>query len=239
MSGARKLRRSGAAPESPPGTVGLGRLVRPEFQPTLPALLRGRGRRVTTLVLAVLLALLALPALTRMAGAGEEPPEVLVHRQPAFSLLVADDDLRQVAPRGDEHLRLEGRGPRTAVSVSVAPLPRTLGGAEPGLAELPIEADRMIESLERSSDNLVVLAEGRARVNGAPGYQVRHRSGPEGAPRFGHDVLLVPAPPLSGPGLRVTLVRRNRGEELGPGDRRIAYAAKRAFRSVRFGTERP
>ena len=233
---ARKVRPAGESSEASAGDA--GRLVRPEFQPTLPALLRGRGRRVGLIALAVLLALLALLAVTRVAG-GEDAPAVVVHRQPAFTLLISDPDLRQVAPEGGEHLRLEGAGPRTAVSVSVAPLPRTLRGSAPGLAELPIEADRMVQSLERRLDGFVVLAEGRARVNGAPGYQVRHRSGPDDAPRFGHDVLLVPEPPLSGPGLRISLVQHNRGAKLGPDDRRIAYAAKRAFRSVRFGTERP
>ncbi len=37
----------------------------------------------------------------------------------------------------------------------------------------------------------------------------------------------------------IALVQQNVARALGPDDRRLAYDAKRAFRSVRFGTERP
>ncbi len=96
-----------------------------------------------------------------------------------------------------------------------------------------------IDSLRRRQDGFVVFDEGRARLNDAPGYQVRHRSGPADAPRFGHDVLLVSEPPVGAPGLLVSMVQHNDAVKLGPGDRGLVFEAKRAFRSLRFGNERP
>ena len=239
MSGARRLRPAeDAAPAGRPAVDTHQSLVRPGFQPTLPILLRGRGRPLGIAVAVALLALAAALAVARTAGSAAEP-SVLVHRQPDFSLLLREGALRRVDPVGNEHVRLEGRGRAVEVSVSVAPLPRTPAGNAPALAELPIGTDRLLDALRRRRGDLTVLDEGRARVNGAPGYQLRHSSGSPEAPRTGHEVLLVPEPPATGAGLHVSLVQRNAAPALGPEDRRLAYEAKRAFRSVRFGTERP
>ena len=238
MSGARRSRR--AEPSSRGDALletGRARLVRSEFQPTLPALLRGRGRWVWAVALGVVVAIVGMLAVGR-AGA-EGTPSVLVHREPDFTMLIREGALRRAEPEGDEHVRLEGRGRFTSVTVTVAPLPRSRAGSEPTLGELPIETERLVDGLRRRHEGFTVLEEGRARVNDAPGYQVRHRSGSAAAPRFGHDVLLVPEPPATGAGLLVSLVQRNERDALGPDDRRVAYEAKRAFRSVRFGTERP
>lgn len=239
MSGARPAAdRHGSTGARPSGGRGRPGVVRPEFGPTLPALLRGRGRLVLIAAMAAVAGIAALLAVGRAAGS-EATPETLVHSQPDFTLLYEKGRLRRVAPQGDEYVRLEGRGRGTSVSVTVAPLPRTPAGSEPTLTDLPIETDRLIDSMRRRHDDLTVLAEGRARVNGAPGYQVRHRSGPDAAEQMGHDVLLVPKPPAPGPGLLVSLRQRDARGELAPADRRVAQAAKRAFRSFRFGTERP
>ena len=213
-------------------------MLRPEFQPTLPALLHGRGRAATAGVIAAALLLVGVFAVARATGAGQEPT-LVVNREPAFTMLVPKGELRRVEPRGAEHLRLEGRGRHVAMTVTVSALPDAAAGLAPPPAELPIEADLVLDDLRRRHDGLVVLEEGRARVNDASGYQVRYRSGPLAAPRFGHDVVLVPAPPARGPAILVSLVQRNERPKLGPDDRRLAYEAKRAFRSVRFGTERP
>lgn len=239
MSGARQSRRAdrrSRAPRVAPGERST--LVRPEFQPTLPVLLRGAGRWPLVLGAAVALTLIALLGVGRPAGAGEAP-ERLVHRQPDFTMLIREGGVRRVAPQGDEHVRLEGRGRFTTVTVTVGPLRPTSAGTQPTLTELPIETDRLVDALRERHEDLVILDEGRARVNGAPGYQVRHRSGPATSVRVGHEVLLVPEPPARAAGLRVSLVQHNRRAPLGPDDRRVAFEAKRAFRSVRFGTERP
>lgn len=239
MSGARPAGdRHGSTGARPSGGAGRPSVVRPEFGPALPALLRGSGRLVGIIAIAAVVGIAALLAVGRAAGS-EATPETLVHSQPDFTLLYPKGPLRRVAPQGDEHVRLEGRGPGTSVSVTVAPLPRTQAGGEPTLTDLPIETDRLIDSLRRRHDDLTVLAEGRARVNGALGYQVRYRSGPDAAAQLGHDVLLVPEPPTPGPGLLVSLRQRDARDALAPADRRVAQAAKRAFRSFRFGTERP
>ena len=216
-------------------------LVRPEFGPTLPVLLRRqrpRWLRPSFAGLAVLAAIV-IAALALASSAGSERTDAtLLHRQPDFSLLFAAGDLRRVEPAGDAYAHLVARGKHVEVDVTVRPLPR-LRGAEPTLSDLPIVADLMVEDRQRLEDAYTVLEEGRGRLNDATGYQVRWRSGPDSAPVFGHDVLLVPEPPLAGPGLLVSLRQHNARPRLGPDDRRLAYLGKRAFRSLRFGTERP
>ena len=213
-------------------------LVRGEFGPALPALLRRHRLRWPAPAL-VLLAAMAIAVLVLTRSAGPQTLDAtLVHRVPDFSLLFAESDVGRVEPRGDEYAHLQARGKEVELDVTVRPLPRIRGRA-PALAELPIVADVISESQRRRADAYTVLEEGRARLNDALGYQVRWRSGPDSAPVFGHDVLLVPQPPLAGPGLLVSLRQNNARPRLGPEDRRLAHLAKRAFRSLRFGTERP
>ena len=213
-------------------------LVRSEFGPALPVLLRRHRLRWLVPALVVLAAIaIAVLALARSAGS-QTTGATLIHREPDFSMLFAAGDVSRVEPRSDEYAHLEARGKHVELDVTVQPLPR-LRGAEPTLADLPIVADLIIEGQQRHKDAYTVLEEGRARLNDATGYQVRWRSGPDAAPVFGHDVLLVPEPPSAGPGLLVSLRQHNARARLGPDDRRLAYLAKRAFRSLRFGTERP
>ena len=76
-------------------------------------------------------------------------------------------------------------------------------------------------------------------VNGV-GYEVGYeRIGP--SERFtGRDVLLVPDDPEEGKGyvLLSLRVRKASGEKLTPRERNLAYLARKAYRSFRFGTER-
>jgi len=209
-------------------------LVLPEFGPTLPALLRARAGRRAPVALAagLLVAVLALAAAVLLRGGAAEA--TLVHRAaPAFSLLYAPDALRPAAPRPGELARLEGRGPAVRTAVTVRPLDVA------DLAALPIEATRYADRLRAGLEDFALRAEGRARVNDAPGYQLRFRAGPRGASTFGHDVLLVPDDTGRGAGLLLSLRQTHRARELASADHAAIGAAKRAFRSLRFGTERP
>ena len=133
---------------------------------------------VAGLVAAALVAVLLL---------GGGPPTLEVDGAPAFRIETPDGVTRATA-RGDERLRL--RDGRATLSVRPLTLPDYEGDVA-GL--LPVWATN---NLPRAR------AEGRARIGGAPGYQVRSAAGT--------DVVLVPDEAGATRGVRLTLRGRSR-----------------------------
>lgn len=215
-------------------------LVRPEFGPTLPALLRARlGLPPAVTVAAV--ALLALGTLAAaVARGGGQDGTVLVRREaPAFSLLYAPPLVRPVAPRPGEYARLQAQGRSVALSVVVGPLPPPRGSRPLGLLDLPVRSVTYVDALRSRFGRFRLRDDGRARINDAPGYQVRFRAGPPGRRLQGHDILLVPDEQARGEGVLLSLRQLNARANVGAADAELVAAARRAFRSFRFGTERP
>jgi hypothetical protein len=214
-------------------------LVLPEFRPTLPAIVRGRTglRERTTLALlaaAVVLVLLAVVVVRpRIDGVTQ-----IVHRdQPVFNVLYDDGALHTVAPRQGELLRLEGRRGRMSAAVTVSPLrlPAQDGDVAHGL--LPVYASTHIAALRARFDPFQLRFEGRARVNGAPGYEVRFRTGPRGRRAFQNDVLLVPEEDDARGAVVLSLRREIRGRTtFGPTEQAFSDTAAKAFHSFKYGT---
>lgn len=216
-------------------------LLRPEYGPTLPALLRARhgvAPRVTLGVAALVVLVALVAALT--ASDEERGLDTYVHSDaPAFNLLHPAGVVRRVAPAGGELARLEARGRRVVVSVVVRPLPPYAGPGRLEVAALPILAVRHADGLRAQLDGFALGDDGRARVNDAPGYQLRFRAGPRARPLIGHDVLLLPTDGATGGGVLLSLRQQNARPRLRPADRELVGRAKKVFRSFRFGTERP
>ena len=84
----------------------------------------------------------------------------------------------------------------------------------------------------------VPRGDGKARVNDAPGYQIKYRAGTEQRPLTGIDILVVPED-----GRRDGVVLRyrqtNPPRPLDDADRDLVKATRKAFRSFRFGLDRP
>jgi hypothetical protein len=218
-------------------------VTRPGLGPTLPALLRERFGipPVATLVVAGVVAAAALVAILVALTRPPAPGEQVVHEDPpVFNLLYPPGVLHEAEPAAGELLRLEGRKAGLEVSVVVHPLelPRFDGDVTHGL--LPIYADRFVAAEQRRMPGLVLVQEGRARVNNAVGYEVGYAR-TSAAERFtGRDVLLVPDDPEEGRGtvLLSLRTRKGSGKKLTPPERGLAYTARKTYRSFRFGTER-
>ena len=77
--------------------------------------------------------------------------------------------------------------------------------------------------------------DGKARVNDAPGYQLRY-----GAPGVtnGIDILVVPEDG-DREGVLLRFRQRNPPGGLGAGQKELVKATRKAFRSFRFGLGRP
>ena len=159
--------------------VALVTVVRPEFEPTLPALVRRRfgvRERVTVGLVVGAVVLIAVAALV-VRPRVDSVSKLSYDGEPAFNLLYANRALHEADPRPGELTRLEGRRGRQSVTITVRPLalPPYEGDVAHGL--LPVYASRHIESLAQELDRFRLLEEHRTRINGAPGYEVRFRYG--------------------------------------------------------------
>jgi hypothetical protein len=214
-------------------------LVRPEFEPTLPVLVRRRfgvRERTTILVLVAMLAL-AVVAIVLVRPRVDRIGEVVHRDDPAFTLQYHNDVLHTEQPREGELARLAGRRGRQSVTITVRPLELAARGGDVAHSFLPIYASGHIERLAQASEDFQLRAEHRARLHDAPGYEVRFRAGPPGRYTFGSDLMLLPSEEEEQGALLLSLRREVRGRpKLNDREEEFADAATDAMRSVRFGT---
>jgi hypothetical protein len=207
-------------------------LVLPEYGPTLPAIARRRfgwRERTTAILLLVLAALIAL-------GIFVVRPEVdplakyVHHGDPTFNLLYRRSALHKVTPQGSELVRLQGHrgGLTTTIAVEPLALPPPTGDIAHG--ELPAFASKHVEELRAANEDFRLVAEGRARVNDAPGYEVRFRTGDT----FGNDLMVLPKEDDASGALLVT-ARRTITGKLGKREAALNKATAKAYRSFKYG----
>ena len=216
--------------------------VRPEFEPTLPALVRRRTgvpERVTVALL--VLAVAAAGAAALFVRPRVDGVSTLVHRSdPVFNLEYANGALHEAAPRAGELARLEGRRGRQSVTITVRPLALPASGGDVAHGVLPVNASGHIRVLATELDGFRLLDQHRARINDAPGYEVRFRSGPSARPTLGTDALLIPDEHEERGAVLLSMRRTVAGRlKLGKRGQRFARAASEAFRSFAYGTGRP
>jgi hypothetical protein len=214
-------------------------LVRPEFEPTLPALMRRRlGLRERTTVVVLVLGSLALVAAAALVWSRVDRIGEVVHRgEPAFTLEYRDDLFEAAEPGPGELARIEGRRGRQAVEIAVRPLELPAYEGDVAHALLPLHASGHISDLAAREDRFQLRAEHRARVNDAPGYEVRFRTGPPGRRTFGSDLMLVPGEEDAEDALLVTLRREVDGPaKLSESEEEFADLAFQAMRSISYGT---
>jgi hypothetical protein len=103
---------------------------------------------------------------------------------------------------------------------------------------LPVYADRHVRALAAELPGFRARTDGEARVNDAPGYQIRYRAGTADRRTTGIDILVVPED-----GDRDGVVLRYRQTSpprvLDAADLDLVKATRKAFRSFRFGLDRP
>jgi len=210
-------------------------LVLPEYGPTLPQLARRRfgWRERTTVGLLVGVAVAIGVALLLVRPEVDSQTKYVHHEAPVFNVLYDSGVLHQVAPHGDQIVRLEGRGGRLAAAIAVEPLalPDATGDVAHGV--LPAYASEHIKALRGELPGFELTSEGRARVNGAPGYEVRFRTGKT----FGNDLMILPSEQEADEALLVTARRTLSGRrKLGKRERRFNKKVAKAYRSFKYGT---
>jgi hypothetical protein len=218
--------------KAPPG------LVLPEYGPTGPELIRRRfsprARRLLVAVVAVVVLVLAVLIATR-SGDGLT---TLEHRAaPVFTLLHPAGQVRRVKPATGELVRLRSRRGPLEITVTVRRLTLpAYSGSVSGF--LPVYADRHARALAAEVPGFIPRSDGKARVNDAPGYQVRYRTGPEDRGRTGIDILIVPEDGRRD-GVILRYLQTQPPRRLDEPGRDLVKATRKAFRSFRFGLDRP
>ena len=213
--------------------------VRPEFEPTLPALMRRRtGLRERTTVILLVLAVAAFAvAVLLVRPRVDRIGEVAHSDAPAFTLQYRNDLFHETEPRAGELARVEGRRGRQSVEIVVRPLALPAHEGDVAHALLPIFASGHIRELDARIDDFELRGEHRARVNDAPGYEVRFRTGSPGRYTYGSDLMLVPDEEDERDALLVTLRRRIEGRPtLSDREEEFADLAFEAMRSITYGT---
>jgi hypothetical protein len=231
-----------AAESEPAEPGGAGeRLIRAELGPTLPALVRRRFGvpPLVTIAVAAVAGTVALVVIVAAITGSKAPGEEVVHeRAPVFNVL-HPEGIEPVRTRAGELMRLEGRRGKLSVSVVVRPLelPRYDGDVTHGL--LPVYAHGFAEARRRLLPGFKLVAEGRARVNNAVGYEIGFQSVRRRDRTYGRDVLLVPDDPGEAKGFVSLSLRQHKpGGPFTAAERGFAFAARKVYRSFRYGTGR-
>jgi hypothetical protein len=211
-------------------------LVRPEFGPSLPTLVRKRlgvPERVTA-TLAVGVAVAVTIAGVAIAVRGDGTKQLVDRSAPAFTIAYTPDVVRPREPRRGERLRLAGRRGGVSAEVVVRPLrlPPYRGNVASGL--LPSYAATYIDGLRRRRSRFVLRDEGNLTLGTTPGYQIGFRTGPPARRTYSREILLVPEDGGGRVGVILSVRHAKPGAAYTDADREYVVLAKRVMRSFRF-----
>jgi hypothetical protein len=215
-------------------------VVREEFGPTLPELV---GRRLGVRPRNVWLAIAAIGAVAAVVVAWlalrpDPNQSTVVIREPVTYNLIYPDALRRVAPRSGETLRLESRsGPPQSFVVHPLRLQPYKGDVSAALTFL---SSTLIPQMRAQYTDFVWRGDGRVNINKQPGYQIIFQAHVDGHTTYGRRVLLVAKPdPPPREGVDLTILAARSPSVPNLDSVGATGALKTAYRSFRFGTDRP
>jgi hypothetical protein len=212
--------------------------VRPEFGPSLPALLAARGMSRRAMLLgAVALAAAGLGGWFALQAARDRE-HLVVDGPPAFNMVFKPSELHTVPVRAGELARIEGRRRNATVEISARPVavPAYPRGDLAG-GYLPVLAERRIAELRDLYGPVEIFEEGKSRINRHPGYQIGFAAPAPRGKLFARDAYIFPdggsreGVLLS---LRRVVLRRPTAA-----DQEFFKNVKDAFNSFAFGESQP
>ena len=215
-------------------------LVREEFGPTLPELV---GQRLGVPARKVWLAFAAVGAVVVVVAAWlalrpTPGQDTVVVREPIAYNLIYPTALHRVAPQGGETLRLQSRsGPPQSFAVSSLRLAPYKGDVTAALTGL---SSGMIDRMRAQYQDFVWRGDGRVNINKQPGYQIIFQARVDGHTTYGRRVMLVATPdPPPREGVDITILAARSPSVPNLDSVGATGALKTAYRSFRFGTDRP
>jgi hypothetical protein len=213
--------------------------VRPEFGPTLPALLAPRFRvlpRPVRLVLVALAALIVLAIVYALFFRGASPTRkrAVIVRSPVAFNFVYRAPFAKEQPRAGELARVGSK--EQSFSVRELRLP-AYGGDAAGF--LPLYAAQQEAAMAKQLPGFAWRADGRANINQQQGFEIVFQYRPPGGPlTYGRRIFLLPGVTArQGADIWVLAARSPaivRADDVGHNG-----GLKTALRSFRFGTQRP
>jgi hypothetical protein len=215
-------------------------VVREEFGPTLPELV-GRRLGVRTRTVWLALAAIGTVAVVVVAWLALRPDpnqSTVVVREPVTYNLIYPDALQRVAPRSGETLRLQSRsGPPQSFVVHPLRLQPYKGDVS---AALTFMSARLIDEMRGQYQDFVWRGDGRVNINKQPGYQIIFQAHVDGHTTYGRRVMLVAKPdPPPREGVDLTILAARSPSVPNLDSVGATGALKTAYRSFRFGTDRP
>jgi hypothetical protein len=215
-------------------------VVREEFGPTLPELV---GRRLGVRPRNVWLALAAIGGVAAVVVAWlalrpDPNQSTVVIREPVTYNLIYPDALRRLPPRSGETLRLESRsGPPQSFVVHPLRLQPYKGDVSAAMTFL---SSTLIPQMREQYTDFVWRGDGRVNINKQPGYQIIFQAHVDGHTTYGRRVLLVAKPdPPPREGVDLTILAARSPSVPNLDSVGATGALKTAYRSFRFGTDRP
>ncbi len=217
----------------------MSRLVLDRHRPTLPELLAPLPRRLV-IGLAVL-AVLILVALVAARLAPGDPSRVFVHRgDPQVNFVYGERLKPTTSARTAALVALEERRGELFIqsfAVRSVDLPAHRPGTVGGI--LPIVGDGEIDALARRFEEFELIAEGKARINDVPGYQVVFRARLGERRLYGRVIVLAKPVPGSREAVALELIGTPVSGAANARDVGNNRVLKLPLRSFRFGVERP
>jgi hypothetical protein len=214
-------------------------LVRDEYGPTLPELLRRVPRWAQIAAWAAIALLIAVGLWLGTGGANAPEQHVVVRGERTFNLAWNPRGLHRVTEPG-ALFALEGsRGDLFLDSLTIRSVTLPAYRGAPGGVLAVLGAKRLRElSATAPGFKASNPPEGRARVNDSTGYQVTWRERRDGRSIYARDIWLVP--PVAGARDAIVVQLRTTPAAGTPNAARTGGtgALKQPLRSLRFGTER-
>lgn len=222
------------------GSYTRGVSVRPEFGPTLPALLSARGVSRRAMTLGVVGLVILAVAGWLLVQSMRDREHLVVVGPPAFNLVYAPSALSERPVRAGELARLEGRLKRVSVELTVRTVAIPARSPEDFIGgELPAAAERRLDELRAIHGPIEVFEEGKSRINRLPGYQIGFGArSPSGRRILGRDAYVFPDEPGATEGVLLSLRRVVRGRQRAR-DEEFFDKVKAAFVSFAFGENQP
>jgi hypothetical protein len=214
-------------------------LVKDQYGPSLPALLRGVPRWVQLVAWGAIALLIAVGLWLGTGGANAPETHLVVRGERTFNLAWNPNRLHRVRVPG-ALFALEGRRGDLfldSMTIRAVTLPAYRGA--PG-GVLAVRGARKLREVARTVPGFRASnpPEGRTRVNDSTGYQITWRERRGGRSIYSRDIWLVPPKPGARDAMLVEL-RTTRAAGTPKADRTGGTGAlKQPLRSLRFGTER-
>lgn len=213
--------------------------VRPEFGPTLPALLEARGVSRRAIVAGAIALLVLAVGGWLVLQSTRDREHLVVTGERTFNMVYKPSVLHEEPVRDGELVRIEGKRRNVTVEITARPIevPAYSRGDVVG-GYLPVFAEGRIAELRDLYDGVEIHDEGKSRINRQPGYQIGFSANVAEGKLFARDAYVLPDEEGAREGVLLSLRRVLLGRQT-EADQEFFKTVKETFSSFAFGESQP